>query len=348
MGTQERIRSGRTGFLYAGGPNNAGFGKTLVSGNDRSGDAVELRDIEIFLTLAEELHFGRTAERLHLSQARVSQSIKQQERRLGGALFDRSTRTVALTLLGQRLRDDLEPGFGLIREAMDRAAAAARGCCGTVRLGVMGALPSELSWLVQAYVTRYPECGVEFVEFHFSDPFVKLRTGEVDLQLMWLPVPEDRASCGPVVLREGRVLAVAQDSPLAASSFVSMEDLAGQTVLDPGEHVPREWFDAMCPDHTPSGRPIPRGPRARTFHEVLALVAAGRIVCPLNGHVPRYYSYPGVALLPINDAALTEWALVLPDSAPAPHVQALLDTARELGPRQIDDHATNPVLTPLD
>ncbi|MFF8384820.1 LysR family transcriptional regulator [Streptomyces kanasensis] len=301
---------------------------------------MELRDIEIFLTLAEELHFGRTAERLHLSQARVSQSIRQQERRLGGALFDRSTRTVALTRLGERLRDDLEPGFGLIRAAVDRAAVAARGCCGTVRLGAMGALPSELTWLVDAYRARYPECGVEFVEFHFSDPFVKLRTGEVDVQLMWLPVPEHRFRGGPVVLTEGRVLAVAEDSPLAARSSVSMEDLAGRTVLDPGEQVPPEWFRAMCPDRTPGGRPIHRGPRARTFHEILALVAAGRIVCPLNGHVPRYYSYPGVTLLPIDDAPLTEWALALPDPAPAPHVQAFVDTARDLGPRRIDDHTT--------
>ncbi|MFI6103342.1 LysR family transcriptional regulator [Streptomyces sp. NPDC051310] len=303
------------------------------------GDAVELRDIEIFLTLAEELHFGRTAERLHLSQARVSQSIRQQERRLGGALFDRSTRTVTLTLLGQRLRDDLEPGFGQIRAAVERAAAAARGCCGTVRLGAMGALPSELGPLVEAFEARHPDCRVEFVEFHFSDPFAKLRGGLVDLQLMWLPVPEDRVTCGPVVLTEGRVLAVAEDSPLAARSSVSMEDLAGRTVLDPGEDVPQDWFRAMCPDRTPGGRPVHRGPRARTFHEILALVAAGRIVCPLNGHVPRYYSYPGVTLLPIDDAPLTEWALVLPDSAPAPHVQALVDTARDLGARRIADHA---------
>ncbi|MFE9394614.1 LysR family transcriptional regulator [Streptomyces flavidovirens] len=299
---------------------------------------MELRDIEIFLTLAEELHFRRTAERLHLSQARVSQSIRQQERRLGGALFERSTRAVTLTPLGQRLRDDLSPCYAQIRAALDRAAAAARGCCGTVRLGAMGALPSELGWLIETYHARYPECRVEFLEFHFSDPFGKLRTGEADVQLMWMPVQEPGLRCGPVVLTEGRVLAVAEDSSLALRSSVSMEDLAGQTVPDPGPRVPGAWFQAMCPNRTPSGEPIYAGPQARTFHEVLALVAAGRIVCPLNGHVPRYYSYPGVALLPIHDAPLTEWALVLPESAPAPHTQAFIDTANELGARRIEGH----------
>ncbi|WP_031079517.1 LysR family transcriptional regulator [Streptomyces sp. NRRL S-118] len=296
---------------------------------------MELRDIEIFLTLAEELHFRRTAERLHLSQARVSQSIRQQERRLGGVLFERTTRAVTLTPLGQRLRDDLSPAYERIRTALDQAAATARGCCGTVRVGAMGALPSELAWLVEAYHARYPDCRVEFVEFHFSDPFSKLRTGAVDVQLMWLPVREPGLRCGPVVLTEGRVLAVAEDSPLAGRDSVSMEDLAGRTVLDPGTLVSEDWFRAMCPDRTPKGQPVHRGPQARTFHEVLALVAAGRMVCPLNGHVPRYYSYPGVVLLPIHDAPLTEWALVVPAATPAPHIKALIDTAQELGARHI-------------
>ncbi|WP_406452951.1 LysR family transcriptional regulator [Streptomyces sp. NBC_00876] len=300
-----------------------------------NGGSVELRDIEIFLTLAEELHFGRTAERLHLSQARVSQSISRQERGLGGALFDRSTRTVTLTPLGRRLRDDLRPGYGLIRKALTRAADSARGCSGAVRLGVMGVLPSELTWLVDDFGARHPDCGVEFVEYHFSDPLARMRAGEAAAQLMWLPVPEPGLRAGPVVLTEGRVLAVAAGSDLAARARVSLEDLAGRTLPDPGTRTPEEWFRAMCPERTPGGRLVHRGPQARTFHEVLALVATGRVVCPLNAHVSRYYAYPGVALVPIEDAPLTEWALVLPESAPAPHVQAFVETARELGAREI-------------
>lgn len=66
---------------------------------------VELRDIEIFLTLAEELHFGRTAERLHLTHARVSQVIKKQERAIGADLFYRTSRSVRLTPIGEQLRN---------------------------------------------------------------------------------------------------------------------------------------------------------------------------------------------------------------------------------------------------
>ena len=73
--------------------------------------ATELRDIEIFLTPAEELHFGRTAQRLRVTPARVSQAIKKRERRVGAPLFDRSPHHVALTPIGRQLHADLQTAF---------------------------------------------------------------------------------------------------------------------------------------------------------------------------------------------------------------------------------------------
>jgi DNA-binding transcriptional LysR family regulator len=69
---------------------------------------VELREIEVFLVLAEELHFGRTAVRLRLSQGRVSQLVRALEREIGGSLFERSSRQVRLTRLGVRFRSGAE------------------------------------------------------------------------------------------------------------------------------------------------------------------------------------------------------------------------------------------------
>ena len=65
--------------------------------------------MEIFLTLADELHFGRAAQRLHVSTARVSQTIKKLERRIGASLFERTSRRVDLTPIGRRLGDELRP-----------------------------------------------------------------------------------------------------------------------------------------------------------------------------------------------------------------------------------------------
>jgi DNA-binding transcriptional LysR family regulator len=301
---------------------------------------VELRDIEIFLVLADELHFGRTAERLLVSQARVSQAIKKQERRIGAPLFERTSRTVALTPIGRRLREDLQQAYDMIQESLARATAAALGIHGTLRLGVMGVLGNELRRVIDAFRARYPDSNVEISEYHFSDPFARLRSEEVDLQLMWLPIREPDLTVGPVVLTEGRVLAVANGSELATRESVSMEDLGGRPVFDPGPTPPRYWFDAMLPERSPGGRLIPRGPLARTFHEILALVVDKQIVSPLNGHVTWYYTHPDITYLPIHDAPLTQWALVWPNAAStSPRLRAFVQTARDLGPHSITHHA---------
>ncbi|MEV5833575.1 LysR family transcriptional regulator [Nocardia sp. NPDC052112] len=87
---------------------------------------MELRDIEIFLALAEELHFGRAAQRLHLSQARISQSIKAQERYYGATLVDRANRRdIRLTPLGQQLHADLRPAHRALLQAQERARRVA-------------------------------------------------------------------------------------------------------------------------------------------------------------------------------------------------------------------------------
>jgi DNA-binding transcriptional LysR family regulator len=294
---------------------------------------VELRDIEIFLTLAEELHFGRTAQRLHVSQARVSQAIKAQERRIGAALFERTSREVKLTLIGQQLRDDLRVGYDTIRNGLEKASEAARGVAGTVRLGVMGAVGHEIRDVIDAFRSRHPGSEVALREIHFSDPFVGLRTGELDLLLLWRPVQEPDLVEGPVLLTEGRVLAVRTGHDLAARASVSMEDFGDWVFMDSGPRIPGYWIEAMLPERTPSGRPVPRGPVVTTFHEVLTKVAAGECLAPLNEHVLRYYSHPGVALVPIHDAPITEWALVWRKDEVPVRVQGFIEAAAQLGPR---------------
>lgn len=296
---------------------------------------MELRDIEIFLVLCEELHFGRTAERLHITQARVSQSIKKQERRIGAPLFERTSRSVRLTPIGARLRDDLRRARDLINSGLARAIGTAQGVRGTLRLGAMGALGNELRPVVEEFRARHPEADVALGEFHFSDPFAGLRSGEFDAQLMWLPIREEDLTVGPVLRTEGRVLAVAADSDMARRSSVSLEDLAGHRVPDVGPNVPGYWMGAMIPERTPEGREVRRGERARTFHEVLSLVAAGRAVCPLNAHVDRYYTFPGITYVPVHDAPLTEWALVWRTGTETPLVRAFARTGRDLGVHRV-------------
>ncbi|MFG2483042.1 LysR family transcriptional regulator [Streptomyces virginiae] len=290
---------------------------------------MELRDVDVFLALADELHFGRTAERLHISQARVSQVIRKQERAIGAALFERTTRTVRLTLIGRRLRDDLSHARDMFQEAITRAKGAAQGLRGTLRVGFLGAMGHEIRPLIEEFRSHHPDSEVELVESRLSDPFGLLRADEVDAQVLWLPVQEPDLTVGPVVLTEGRVLAVPAESDLARLVSVAWEELDGYPVADLGGLAPAYWVEALVPRRTPNGRLIKRGPTARTLQEVLALVADGQIVSPLHQHSTRYFSYPGIAYLPIHDAPSTQWALVWSLTNRSGLVHAFAQVARD-------------------
>ncbi|QLY30024.1 LysR family transcriptional regulator [Nocardia huaxiensis] len=271
---------------------------------------MEHRDIEIFLTLAEELHFGRTADRLHITQSRVSHAIRKQERLIGAALFERTSRTVILTPIGEKLRADLERGYGQIKSAITDARAAANGRPTTLNVGIMGAMGHVIAPVFETFESAHPDVEIALREAHFSDPFGPLRTGEVDIQLLWLPVEETDLSVGPVVYTEPWRLAVSDRNPLAARAAVSMEDLAGQTFFDIGDVPPQYWVADKVPTHTPSGQPLRRGPRVRTFQEMLAAIAADRAVAFCCEHTVEYYGRPGVTYVPLSDAAPCQWVFV--------------------------------------
>ncbi|QES18421.1 hypothetical protein DEJ46_04330 [Streptomyces venezuelae] len=117
----------------------------------------------------------------------------------------------------------------------------------------------------------------------------------------------------------GRVLAVPVDHPLAERHSVSLEDLADNHVADLGPDAPEHWGDSMVPTRTPLGRRIPRGPAAHTFHEILSLVAAGLCVHPPGVLAARYNGHPGIAFVPLHDAADLRLALVWRSTAHSPH-----------------------------
>lgn len=285
---------------------------------------VELREIEIFLTLAEELHFGRTAERLHLSVSRVSQSIRKQERAVGAPLFERTSRKVELTTVGEVLRAGLLPAYEGIGTAVAAATAAARRLAGTLTLGFMGGQAHELEPDLARFRARHPDVELRLHEVVFSDPFAALRRGDVDLLTTWLPVVEPDLTVGPVLRSEPLRLLVATGHPLAAAGRADVEVLADHAVPAIRGAAPPAWLAGVLPERTPSGREVPRGPAAATYQEILALVAAGKAVCPVPDEGRRYFPWPGVTYLPLDGAPAVRWALVWRASDTTPLLRAFV------------------------
>ncbi|MCQ4206448.1 LysR family transcriptional regulator [Streptomyces longispororuber] len=290
---------------------------------------MELRDIEIFLTLAEELHFGRSAERLKVSPARVSQAIKKQERRIGAQLFERTSRHVRMTPLGEELHQRLKPAYDDIQAAIAEVTSIARRPASTLTLGVMGAQMHEMRPALARFRARHPTVELQFKEVFFSDPFGALRAGEVDTVATWLPVREPDLTVGVVLREEPLRLMVATDHPLAGQESVSMEVLGDHKLPRVDGPLPAYWESTVLPVCTPAGRPIRRGPAVSTFYEVLALVAAGDVVCTVPDEGRRYHAQPDIVFLPVPDAPPVQWGLVWRTDGATPLVHALAEAATE-------------------
>ncbi|MEV4741940.1 LysR family transcriptional regulator [Streptomyces sp. NPDC049555] len=297
---------------------------------------MERRDLQIFLTLCDELHFGRTAERLHVSQARVSQTIKQLERRIGTALFERTSRRVSLTPVGERLRDDVGPAYEMIEAGVARAVAAGRGMAAPLRVGFTSPLAGELVMTAAtAYRERHPAADeVLLHETALSDPLGPLREGTLDLVLAQFPVAEDDLRTGPVLISDTRVLAVSTRHPLARRPWVAYEDLATDKVLSLSGALPAYWLDHLIPPTTPAGRPVERGQEAATRQELLTLVGAGRGVHPTAAHEARYHARPNVTYVPFCDAPPLEYGLVWREHTETARIRAFAAAAQDVVRRQ--------------
>jgi DNA-binding transcriptional LysR family regulator len=293
---------------------------------------VELREIEIFLVLAEELHFGRTAERLYLSQSRVSQTIRAMESRVGGKLFERTTRQVRLTALGEQLRERLRPPYDQIHQAFAEMREVASGITGELRVSLLNFAAGGPSFaeIVRSFKVDHPGCGVVAYEAFPGESLNRLRRGELDLVAHWLPLSQPDLKVGPTLAREQRALVVAAAHPLAERGWASVEDLADNVVVDAGETVPNETLEALCPRRTPAGREIPRLHREGRTVEVLALVAAGELVHPTVASLADHYTHPGVTMVPLRDLPPLESALVWLANRETPAIRAFAHTTQEV------------------
>ncbi|MFI6867847.1 LysR family transcriptional regulator [Nocardia sp. NPDC050406] len=272
---------------------------------------LERHELEAFLALAEELHFGRTAERLRVSTARISQTIAKLERRLGVPLFERSSRRVRTTPAGRDLYAELRPAWDRITAAVRHTMDTGRGRAGTLEVAFVDAPTGQL--LVRAaelFRERLPDCAVRLREAQPAQVIPWLREGEVDIVLDMVPFPVAGITTGPELVTEARLLAVAAGHPYARRATVELADLARVDMLRLPPELPEGVRENRTPTTTPDGTPIPSGPAAATYNELLTLVGAGRGVFPVGAHVRRYNARPDVEYVPIRDAPAVRWALL--------------------------------------
>jgi DNA-binding transcriptional LysR family regulator len=293
---------------------------------------VDTADIEIFLTLAEELHFGRTAERLHLAQPRVTRVISALEGQAGGKLFERTSRKVRLTPLGARLRDRLKPAYIQLIEAFDDARHEAKDKAGELRIGFTLTTQGEaLTRLASAFEADHCGCRAVLSEVDLARPYEALRNGEVDVLVNWLAVDEPDLTIGPAIECRERMLAVGRTHPLAKQRTIDAEELADYANTGFIQSLPPALVDAIMPPQTPSGRPV-RRTQSRGVYEMQDEIARGLSVHPTLANVVAFRR-DDIVLIPIDGLPPLPLGLIWCTGHENARIRALADTARQHGSR---------------
>ena len=255
---------------------------------------MELRQLEYFVAVARELHFGRAAEKLHVAQPSVSQQIKALETELGVQLFERTSKAVSLTGPGAEL-------MPLAAQLLDDAAhlqrlaqISARRLTGQIRIGF---LADEYSQGVgERFLTaihrHHPRLVLEFQQLDFAEHHRALERGDVDLAFVVSPPPEDVVTV--LILEWPRLVAVS--TALAARSSEDLESvLAQQPVALPNAMASQEWRMSWLPTLPNPGATFVVG--EDSMEEMLAVVGAGRAIAVVPEYVARFYPQPGVQFL---------------------------------------------------
>ncbi|WP_256438482.1 LysR family transcriptional regulator [Pseudonocardia sp. H11422] len=266
------------------------------------------REIEVFLAVAEELHFGRAAARLRLTPSRVSQVVRALERRIGAPLFERTSRTVRLTPLGQTLFEEVHPAFQQLEEALHRARrAAGRDQQGVLQVCFANSLREEVAEvLVRGFVETYPR--IPLVRYAYPSVQHRLWCDQQrdDVFVSWFPDEPDaldlpRVQVGSVILREPRSVMVGAGHALAGHPVVNIEELADHDLLYPPP-VTQRFADAWTPPVTPSGRSIHRVRRmtGSYMEEAATIVVQENIAHVTITRLPLALLRPGLVLVPLT------------------------------------------------
>src|SRR5882724_7718694 len=190
---------------------------------------MELRQIRSFLSIAETLHFGRTAELIHLSQPALSLQIRALEEEIGARLFERNRRKTTLTAAGFAFRDNAAAALSQLEQAIGKARLAAKGKLGLLRIGFISTAGSEIvPNIIRQFRGLNPEVEFSLRAITTGDQVEMLETGSLDIGFLRLPIGGHSALDVVTVHREPFVLVLPASHKLAKRKRVRLREVSGQ------------------------------------------------------------------------------------------------------------------------
>ncbi len=277
---------------------------------------LDMRKLRYFVAVAEELNYGRAAERLHIAQPVLSRQIRSFEADLGVQLLARDSRGTRLTAAGELLLKDarfLLAESKALRKRLFRVAEPTA----TVTVGVMPGLLATAA--AAAFEDEDPSRRAVVVQVGWAEQVDVVRSGDVDV--VYAREPIDRRGLGTApLLEEPRDVVLPTADPLAKKRSVRLVDLASRRLLQDPATVP-EWFAIATPEHR---RP---GQMAHTVEEKLELVAAQDGIVILPRSTTAFYRRPDVRVLPIQDIGPSQVTLIWDAATDNPARDAFVSSA---------------------
>ena len=300
----------------------------------------ELRLWRQFVVLAEELHFGRAAARLHMTQPPLTQAIQGLERSLGVPLFARTRRSVALTPAGAALLPQARRLLAAA-EALPRVAqAAAAGLAGQLRLAFVssiayGPLPEWLRGFRQAH----PDVALQLREATLDVQLAAFDADEIDAGFVLhapLAVPPGLAAWA--ALTEPLVMALPASHPAAAQPALHLADVAAEPLVIFPRQIAPSLYDAVLAAYRAHGATPQIGQEAIQMQTIVNLVSAGMGLAWVPESVTRLQR-PGVVYRPVADAALQCQTSLVWRTPPPPVVQRFVAHVQATGAATIGGSA---------
>jgi DNA-binding transcriptional LysR family regulator len=289
---------------------------------------MELRQLRYFVAVAEELHFRRAAERLHVSQPPLSHQIAALEAELGCRLLERNRRRVELTPAGAAFLSRARRLLGELEVAADTARSIDAGRLGVLRVSFVGsALMSVVPALVQRFRAERPRVAIELHERSTAEQLRALRAGTIDIGLVRPPLAEAAEDLATrVIAREATVAAVPERHPLAALRRIPLRRLAAEPlVLFPREQAPG-FHDLLTGRLAATGIAPRVAQYAPEMLTIIGLVAAGIGVSPVPASLTAL-ALGGVAYRPLTGAPRSELVLVTRRDDDSPLTRAFVAEA---------------------
>lgn len=299
-------------------------------------ERLDLRLVEYFVAVAEELHFGRAAERLHIAQPSLSQQIRRLEQQLGVTLLSRNSRNVHLTPAGNTF---LREGHRALAQAQ-RAISATRAAGGELlTVGFYGSagralLPAVLT----AFHERQPTTQVSVREILLGS-IDEILNGKVDVAFTRL-LPDQTELEVETIATEPRLIALTKTHPLATHQALTFADLRDESFIVnpmvPTAGSPARWLA----EQRRHGLPGRIAAEARSPQEIMTLVGAGKGVCLVPAAAASHDRRSDVAYVPVTDAEPAVVSLAWSPDRSSPTVRAFIATAREIASASATDQPT--------